>query len=131
MLSNAELRQIARARLKDSEILFQANRYDGSVYLCGYAVEIALKARISKTLRWSGYPATKKEFENMQSFKTHSLEVLLALSGVEGKIKTNFLAEWSAVAAWDPEARYKPIGSVKRADAKLMIDSAGILLGAL
>ena len=57
--------------------------------------------------------------------------MLLSLSGVERKIKTNFFAEWSAVATWNPEARYKPIGSVSKQDAELMIESAKILLRAL
>ncbi len=128
MLTRNDLSKISRARLKDSEILFNSRRYDGAVYLCGYAVEIALKARICKTLRWPGYPLSRGEFQNFQSFKTHSLDVLLSLSGIERKIKTDYLTEWSAVAAWDPEARYKPIGSVTSEEAMLMIDSAKILL---
>lgn len=104
MLAKAELRKIAQARLRDAEILFSAKRYDGAVYLCGYAVEITLKERICKTLRWDGFPSTGREFQNFQSFKTHSLDVLLSLSGVEGNIKTNFLTEWSAVTDWDPES---------------------------
>lgn len=131
MLTRVELRKIARARIKDAETLFQANRYEGAVYLCGYAVEIALKARICGTLRWAGYPSTNAEFKNFQSFKIHSLDVLLSLSGVERKVKTNFLAAWSGVAAWAPEARYKPIGSVTRREANLMIRSAKTLLGVL
>jgi hypothetical protein len=116
MLTQTELRRIARARLKDSEVLFRAKRYDGAVYLCGYAVETALKARICQTLRWDGYPSTRSEFQNYQSFRTHDLNVLLKLSGIESEIRTRFLIEWSAVAVWDPEMRYKPIGSATRAD---------------
>ena len=130
MLTKAELQQIAQARLKDAESLFRAKRYDGAVYLCGYAVEIALKARICKTLRWRGYPS-RGEFGNYQSFRTHSLDILLHLSGSERNIKKKFFAEWSAVATWDPEARYKPIGTATRQDVQLMIDSARTLLGTL
>jgi len=131
MLKLAELDEIAKARLTDAEVLLDAERYDGAVYLCGYAVEIALKARICRTLSWLGYPSTRGEFQNLQSFKTHSLDVLLGLSGIERKIKTDYLAQWSAIAAWDPEARDNPIGSVKPEDARLMIESAKTLLGAL
>ena len=42
-----------------------------------------------------------------------------------------WMTEWSAVAAWDPEARYKPIGSATRQAAELMIASARVLLRAL
>jgi HEPN domain-containing protein len=131
MLKVAELDQIARARLDDAEVLLAAGRYDGAVYLCGYAVEIALKARICKTLSWPDYPSTGAEFRDLQSFRTHNLDVLLRLSGVEEKVKTKAFVEWSAVVAWDPEARYKPVGSAAAKDAKLMIGSARTLLGVL
>lgn len=128
MLATNEVRRIAAARLKDAKVLFAARRYDGAVYLGGYAVELALKARICKTLRWSGYPETKKEFERLASFKIHDLDVLLRLTGREAIIKAKYLVEWSAVAAWNPEARYKPIGSATPADGKLMMESAAILM---
>lgn len=131
MLSRRELKQIARARLKDAEVLFGAKRYDGASYLCGYAVEIALKAKVCETLKWKGFPSTKGEFGNYQSFKTHSLDVLLTLSGVEEKIKKRYLTDWSVVAEWDPEARYKPIGKVSEGDSRLMIESTKALMAAL
>jgi hypothetical protein len=128
MLTKLELRLIARARLQDAEALFRANRYDGSIYLCGYAIEIGLKNKICKTLRWNEFPFTKREFQNFQSFKTHNLDILLKLSGAESKIKIDFLAEWSIVATWEPDARYKPSGSSSGAEAQLMIDAAKIIL---
>ncbi|MCB0065385.1 MAG: HEPN domain-containing protein [Caldilineaceae bacterium] len=73
-----------KARLEDAEVLLAANRYDGAMYLCGYAVELALKARICRTLKWAGYPSTRKEFEGYQSLRTHDLKVLLHLSGNVG-----------------------------------------------
>ena len=131
MLKTQELDDIAKARLDDAEVLFQAQRYDGAVYLCGYAVEIGLKARICKTLSWAGYPSTKAEFQNLQSLRTHSLDVLLTLSGVEATVKTSCLKEWSAVAKWEPEVRYKPVGSATSSNVKLMIESTKVLLGVL
>jgi hypothetical protein len=132
MISRIDLRKIARARLKDSNVLFLNRRYDGAVYLCGYVIEIALKAKITTTLKWStGFPSTQAEFKNLQSFKTHNLDMLLRLSGIERKIKTALLAEWSIVVTWDPEVRYKPIGSASKADAKNMIDATSNLLKAI
>jgi len=131
MLTRQELQRIAKARLLDAEALFSSKRYDGSIYLCGYAVEIGLKNRICKTLNWKAFPYTRSEFQNYQSFKTHSLDVLLSLSGAEEQIKKTFFAEWSVVAKWDPEARYKTIGSATKQTAKLMIDSTRTLLRAL
>jgi hypothetical protein len=115
----------------DSALLRILGRLEGAAYLCGYGIELALKARICKTLGWNEFPATRKEFEGYGSFKTHNLEVLLRLSGVEQKVKTQNLAEWSEVTKWDPESRYTPLGSANQADTKLMIDSAENLLKAL
>ncbi|MBI1983068.1 MAG: HEPN domain-containing protein [Acidobacteria bacterium] len=131
MLKVTELDQIAHARLADAQALLEAGRYDGAVYICGYAVEIALKARICKTLSWPGYPSTRPEFQDLQSFRTHNLDVLLRVSGVEENIKTKAFAEWSAVVAWDPEARYNPVGSAPPEHAKLMVESAQALLEVL
>jgi hypothetical protein len=97
MVSIVKLRRMARGRLRDAEVLLAAGRYDGAMYLCGYAIEAALKARICRVLKWPGYPSTRKEFEGYQSFRTHDLDILLHLSGTEDKIKTNHLAEWSIV----------------------------------
>jgi hypothetical protein len=97
MISKSELRSIAKARLRDAQVLLRARRFDGAFYLGGYAVEIALKARICRTLKWQGFPDVNAEFQGLQSLKTHDLEILLRLSGAEPKIKAKFLAEWSAV----------------------------------
>lgn len=128
MLPRSDLKKIAQARLKDADALSNSRRYDGAIYICGYAVEMALKARICKTLRWSGYPSTRGEFQNLQTFRTHDLDLLLHLSAAEGRIKTECLPEWSAVAQWEPEARYKPVGSATKEDVELMVESARILL---
>lgn len=131
MVSISELRKIARGRLQDAEVLLTAKRYDGAIYLCGYAIETALKARICRVLKWPGYPSTRKEFEGYQSFRTHDLDILLHLSGVEGTIKTKHFAEWSIVATWDSNVRYRPIGSASSQDAADMIKSTRAVLGVL
>src|SRR5215467_12539098 len=121
MVSIVELRRMARGRLRDAEVLLTAGRYDGAMYLCGYAIEAALKAHICRVLKWPGYPSTRKEFEGYQSFRTHDQDVLLHLSGTENKIKTSHLAEWSIVTTWDSNVRYRPIGSTSSQDAAGMI----------
>jgi HEPN domain-containing protein len=131
VIAIADLRAIAEARLDDANVLLANNRFDGAGYLCGYAVELALKAQICTTLNWQGFPETGKEFENLGSFKTHKLEVLLRLSGQEQRIKSERFSEWSAVETWDPEARYKAVGHADPAQVELMVVSAILLLGAL
>jgi hypothetical protein len=131
MIAAKDLRMIARARVRDAQVLLLAKRFDGAVYLCGYSVELALKARICQTLKWPGFPETGKEFEGLQSLRTHDLELLLRLSGVADRIKTNYFAEWSAVAAWTPEKRYQHIGQSTPQQAADMVRCAKRLLETL
>jgi hypothetical protein len=124
---------MANNRLEDSKILYRSLRFDGSYYLCGYVVELGLKYRICKTLNWDGYFETAKEFKpkdttGYNSFKTHDLEALLKLSGIEQNIRNNFIAEWSIVRVWNPEKRYQPIGTIKGITAKAMLKSSEIIL---
>jgi hypothetical protein len=121
MISRAELLDLARARIRDAEALRRAGRYDGAVYLAGYAVELCLKARICRTLRWQGFPETTGEFHGFTSLKTHNLDVLLRLSGVEAKVKATSLGDWSLAAQWSPEIRYRPAGSATATDADDML----------
>lgn len=111
--------------------MFDNDRFDGAAYLCGYAVELALKARICITLNWEGFPQTRSEFENYSSFKTHKLDVLLVLSGQEQRIKAEQFDEWSAVVPWDPEARYKIVGQTDKWDVQVMLASVIPLLRVL
>lgn len=106
MITIQELETIAQARLLDAEALIQAGRFDGATYICGYAIELSLKAKICKTLNWEGFPFSANEFKNYQSFKVHNLEVLLHLSGIEDEITLNHSADWSCISAWNPESRY-------------------------
>ena len=128
MLARTDLIKIARGKLKDAAVLCENRRYDGASYICGYAVELTLKARICKTLKWKGYPESNSKFQNYQSFRTHDLNVLLHLTGREEFVKTNYMVEWSGVNEWESKSRYNMTGSVTKEDTQLMIASAEILL---
>lgn len=143
VLTVRQLREIARERIKDAEALFVAGRYEAATYICGYAVEIGLKARICKTLRWPDFPQNDSEFgahnRKYIPFKQHKLELLLSYSGHEDKIRNRFIAQWSMVDSWDPQSRYNPTIKSTRATrardkaalkekTRQIIDSAMILL---
>jgi len=131
MIPVAELDNIAHARIEDARTLLLAERFDGATYLCGYAVEIALKARICRILNWAEFPSTGSEFQAYRSFQTHELDVLLRLSGQEARIKQNHFPLWNAVAVWKVESRYNVVGTVQQADATAMIQAAEELLAVL
>ena len=131
MIPVAELDNIARARIEDAKALLTAGRFDGATYLCGYAVEVALKARICRTLNWAEFPSTGGEFQPYRSFQTHELDVLLRLSGQEARLKQNHFALWNAVAVWKVESRYNVVGTAQQPDAAAMIHAAEELLAVL
>ncbi len=124
-----ELKSLSDGRLVDATVLHREGRFDSAYYLCGYAVELALKRRICLTLGWKdGYP--KKKFENLASFKTHKLEILLHLSGFEEKVKKDYLSFWSVVVEWDPEVRYSSQDTDQQT-AEVMLASTKALLEVL
>jgi hypothetical protein len=123
-----DLRSIARARLRDAEVLSRPRCFDGSVYVCGYAIEIGLKARICRTLNWSDFPSTGGEFQAYRTFQTHELDVLLRLSGQEARIRQNHFASWNGVAIWRVESRYNVVGTAQQSAATAMIQAAEQLL---
>ena len=133
MIKISDIEQMAKNRLEDSKTLYRAMRYDGSYYFCGYVIELGLKYRICRTLDWDGYFETAKEFKpknstGYNSFKTHDLDVLLKLSGIEKNIRTKFVAEWSIVRIWNSEKRYQPIGVINGIVTKTMLESSEIIL---
>jgi len=122
---------MAKVRIKDAEVLLRGKRYDGAAYLCGYAIEMMLKARICKTLKWAHFKAEQRGYAFL---KTHDLEFLLDISGIGYKIKTvAHFADWSAVNFWKPEViRYQPTkNQVPAPTAVNMIASAKKLMRVL
>ncbi len=121
MPRHAELRKLAQARLDDAKVLFGAQRYDAAAYMCGYAVELALKACICRRLRLRDYP----DAELKGAFKTHDFDDLALLAGLKetidlGKNPTLF-SNWSTAADWKPEWRYRSPGSTNNIDVENML----------
>lgn len=131
MIATAELRRIADAKLADAVVLRQAGRYDNAIYLGGYAVELALKARICDTLGWDGYPSRAAEFQDYRSFQTHDLKVLLHLSGQETRIENEFHDAWGVVSKWNSAARYLAAGSVNEDNCLKMLEAFALLVEAI
>lgn len=117
-----QLQDLAKLRLREAEVLYDAGLYDGSIYLAGYAVELALKARICRLLRLTDYPVNVGS-----SFKVHDFEQLKVLAGLKSEIDFNKNAElydnWSKAILWDPEQRYEPPGRYTAITAKTILDS--------
>jgi HEPN domain-containing protein len=131
VISRAELAALARARLADAEALRLAGRFDSAVYLCGYAVELQLKAAICRTLGWAEFPSSSRDFADLRSFRTHDLRVLLLLTGRKAEVVGRYPEEWNRVSEWNPEMRYTPVGGADEPKARAMLDAATTLLRVL
>lgn len=127
MITLEELKTLSNDRFEDAKALYKAGRYNGAFYICGYAVELGLKRKICETLGWEGYPSVEKEFNKLKSFKTHELNILLSLSGVEKQIKEEVFTDWSIVTSWNPELRYSSQKQTEKI-TKSLLDSTDIVL---
>ena len=123
MLDAVTLRQLSNERLEDARTLYNNKRYDGAAYICGYAIELGLKARICDMLDVAEYP------QHLPGYKIHDLNTLLLLSGRARSIKTNHAITWNlATAKWGPELRYQAVNTITAADAQIMIQETSNLL---
>ena len=84
VIGRRDLQDLAHTRLREAEALYAAGLYDGSVYLCGYVLEMALKACVCKTLDIPGYPDTEPGIR--QFLKTHDFGTLELLAGLRSRV---------------------------------------------
>jgi len=126
MPTRNELKRIATTRLKEAKALYGKGLYDGSVYLAGYVVEIALKARICRILKETDYPENGRIGN---AYKTHKIDELMLLAGLRDQLiqkkttEPQFLSNWNLVTPWSETFRYRPIGSATQAEALDIIEA--------
>lgn len=123
MIPKSVLKSLIKRRLDDARALLNNRRYSSAIYLSGYAVELALKLRICRIMKFTnGFPETLAEFtlyysdtsktllrgtiKELRDIRHHNLTVLLRYSGEQLSIESNFLTEWNYVKKWNPEIRY-------------------------
>ncbi|MBO3760788.1 HEPN domain-containing protein [Ciceribacter sp. L1K23] len=110
-MRRAELQRIAVEKLDDAELLFRHGRYSNAYYLFGYAVEIALKARLARFFEADTIPDRK--FVN--DLHTHNLARLMEFSGLQAELRAaqaqsvRLNAHWSTVTDWSEASRYDMI----------------------
>jgi hypothetical protein len=108
-MNRNELKELARRRLREAVVLFEAGCYDGAYYLAGYAVECGLKARIAKLTMRHHFPPKVK---TVQSYYSHDLAGLVVAATLqtelEGELNADpdFLLNWTVVKGWSEESRY-------------------------
>ena len=120
-----QLRGLAHLRLREAEALLQAGLYEGAAYICGYAVESALKARICRLLGVNEYPQNPRF---RAAYAVHDLDQLLYLSGLSSRMKQSSAAQlrnWMIALAWNPDRRYSARGSFSREEVEEMLEAMG------
>ncbi|NBC17904.1 MAG: HEPN domain-containing protein [Bacteroidetes bacterium] len=130
MLTRQDLLDNVDEKLRSAQILYDAASYDSSFYLCGYAVELALKARIVKHLKWKGFPENKGENAAFRAVAKHDLDYLLRFTGIEAQIKPALGTEWTTILEWNVELRYKH-GHTTASKAKRMLEHSHVIIQVL
>jgi hypothetical protein len=125
MVTRQQLRDLSLLRLREAETLFTAGLFDGSAYLCGYVVELALKARICATLGVNEYPENGSR-RLKDALWSHDFDDLKLLAGMEHEFSATrpvLLANWSIASKWEPGRRYEPVGTYNQAAAQEILDA--------
>ncbi|HXY58657.1 MAG TPA: HEPN domain-containing protein [Methylocystis sp.] len=108
-MTRAELRAIAEAKLEDAHLLLEAGRHANAYYLCGYAVEIGLKACIAAQIAPETLPG--KDF--VKGILNHQFAGLAALAGLGAALRAAedadrvFAVNWATALDWSPDSRYR------------------------
>jgi HEPN domain-containing protein len=101
-MNRFDLQKMAEERVADAAALLDAGRFQAAYYLCGYAVECALKACIAKQVREFDFPDRKVVNDSY----VHDLGKLLNVSGLmqfydeEADRNDIFAANWTTVKDW-------------------------------
>ena len=110
--TTAEFQVLAEQRLLEAKALLDLEQWDGAYYLAGYAVELALKACIIKTLMATdAFP--DREFS--KNCYTHAIETLVGLANLDLARKSATDADrdlrenWGIVRDWSEQKRYHRI----------------------
>jgi HEPN domain-containing protein len=136
MLTAQHLRDLADTRLKEATSLLEVGLFDGAVYLAGYALEYLLKARICDLLDIEDlFDDDFAEPSVARLFKTHDIQKLLLLAGLQKKLDTAIIEDallakhWAVLTdgngqfIWNEQLRYAITGSTTQKDAEEFVNA--------
>lgn len=117
-------RQASIERLQDAKCLQEAGRFQGSIYLCGYALECQLKANVC-TARRVGFLE-----EREAKILGHELARVLDEAGLRRKLNENEdlrTAFYRIANRWSTGIRYSGSGSSRRECEQFLSESVDLL----
>ena len=132
IVTKAEFQELAEVRLVEAKSLLDQAMWNGAYYLAGYAVELALKACVIKSLMATdAFP--EKEFS--KDCYTHAVEKLVKLAKLDGPLTTamdadpDLRANWPVARDWSEAKRYHRIDKTEAEAlyAAIADDSHGVL----
>ena len=107
-MNRQDFQILAEIRVEDARVLLDAHQYSGAYYVCGYAVECALKACISKQTLEHDFPSLNKV---RQSY-THDFGKLIVRAELGDELDnqrvthSEFNKYWEILEGWPEHARY-------------------------
>ena len=118
-----KLQAFAEQRLGDAEALLASERWSGAYSMSGYAVELALKARVLKHLAESDFVfGAAPQKMQLRDYWIHDLYKLIGYSGLESELTRQMSADprfaesWSVVKEWSEMARYHETSEIDAKD---------------
>jgi len=116
----------AKQRYEEAQILLEAGRPTGAVYLAGYGVECMLKALVISTVPPGQVPGVLRTFRGN---RTHEFEWLrteyrIRSKGAFPKAINQYFAR---VDIWSTDLRYEP-GNLRMSDAESFLATARTLI---
>ncbi len=115
-MNRSDLQDLSNIRLREARALFRDKKYDGAYYLCGYAIECALKACIAKNTQIYDFPPNPQIINKIY---THDFVKLIQAAGLSDYLETEknsnpqFKIMWKTVTDWSESSRYKKHRRVK------------------
>lgn len=129
-----EWKALCWKKVKTAERLVSQKEWEVAGECMGYALECALKAVTCKTLGIEAYPPLKmsrdetKSGAEIQGFKTHEFDSLIVLSGLSGRLTTDFeLNQFTAQYAGSWENRRYDMDLSTVYDEKAVIELSQLL----
>ena len=130
--TEAEFQVLAEQRLVEAKALLDLEKWDGAYYLAGYAVELALKACIIKTLMATD---TFPDRDFSKNCYTHVIETLVKLAKLDEALKLAMDTDrylfnnWTTVRDWSEQKRYHRIDKTEAEAlyAAIADDTHGVL----
>ena len=109
-VNKADLEALVTERVADADVLLKNNRYSAAYYLCGYAIECAIKVCIAGQTQRHDFPPKPNIVRDIY---THELQRLLKAANLEAAWKLAVQSDkeleinWLVIQRWTEEDRYR------------------------